>query len=148
MSSPAAGEMAEKDHFLDHLQILKYIQGPMLRSRLIEVLGIQPDVDTRPSWDFSDESSPIYSRYKVDLKTFLQGSQTERKLPGMDVMIARLDRQCRVVFERIAETQKRKARFGDPFSLGRLQPRCLDMRMLIEVGPKCTACWISRLMVA
>ena len=136
ISSLAADEIVEKDHLLDYHKIFEYIQGPMLRSRLIELLGVHPDSDIRSSWDLPGEITPMYSKYKADLKSFVTGGQAEKKLPGMDLLVSRLDRQCRSVFERIAETQKRKARFGEPIFLGRPQIQCLDMRMLFEVSQR------------
>ena len=134
MSSPAANEIADKDRCLDYHKILDYIQGPMVQSRLIELLGLHPESDIRSSWDLPGEILPIYSRYKADLRIFVKGDQVEKKLPGLDLLVSRLDRQCRSVFERIAETQKRKAQFGEPILLGRPQIQCLDMRMLFEVS--------------
>ena len=138
MSSPTADEIIEKDHCLDYHKILDYIQGPMLQSRLIDLLGVYPDSDIRSSWDLPGEIIPMYSRYKADLKIFAKGDQAEKKLPRMDLLVSRLDRQCRSVFERIAETQKRKAQFGEPIMLGRPQIQCLDMRMLFEVSQRCS----------
>ena len=132
-SSLSADESTEKDVMLDYASILDYIQGAMLQSRLIELLNIQPESDQRTLWDLAKEGRSIYNAYKKDLKTFSQGSLPDRKPPGLAMLVTRLESQCRIVFTRIAETQKRKVRFGNLVWLENKPSQCYDMRMLVEV---------------
>ena len=134
--SLSADEATEKDTMLDYASILDYIQGAMLQSRLIELLNIQPETDERPSWDLATEGRSIYNAYKRDLKTFSKGSLPEKKPPGLATLVTRLESQCQIIFTRIAETQKRKVRFGDPICLEKDAgaSKCYDMRMLVEVS--------------
>ena len=133
-TSQSAEETAEKDNMLDYASILEYIQGGMLRSRQVELLNLQPENDTRPQWDISKAGRSIYEAYKTDLKSLSTGALLERRLPGLAELVTRLESQCNLVFERIAETQKRKVRFGDLVRLEIDPPICYDMKMLMEVS--------------
>jgi len=130
--SSTSEESPERDLMLDYAKILQYIQGAMLKSQLIELFAIQPETDTRLAWDPIDEDIMIYESYKKDVKAFVQGNLPERKFPGLKGLITRLDEQCKGIFNRIAEAQKRKVRFGQPVSLGNGELICADMRMVVE----------------
>ena len=130
--SSMSEESPERGLMLDYAKILQYIQGAMLQSQLIELFAIQPETDTRPVWDPIDGDVLIYESYKKDVKAYIQGTLPEKKFLGLDGLITRLDEQCKVAFNKIAEAQKRKVRFGQPLSLGRGEVVCADMRMLVE----------------
>ena len=131
--SLTADDLADKDAHLDFPQILEYIQGAMQHSALFELFGLQSSSDERPEWDVRQESGSIYARYKKEVKEMRQGTRPATKLPGLAALIERLSKQCKVVFTRIAETQKRKVRFGDAVSLGELSSSCYDSRMIVYV---------------
>jgi len=130
--SSMSEDSPERDFMLDYAKILQYIEGPMLQSQLIELFAIQPETDARPAWDPIDGDLLIYESYKRDVKAYIQGILPEKKFPGLDGLIARLGEQCKVIFNRIAEAQKRKVRFGQPVSLGKGELVCADMRMVVE----------------
>lgn len=127
-------ELADGDVNLDFLQILEYIRGPMLRSRLIDYFGIHPQTDARLTADLGQDDVSVYLSFKRDLHSLNEAIPLAKKLPGLDVLIGRLDRQCKAVFQQIAETQKQKIRFGEPIALGSGQLICGDMRMVKEVN--------------
>ena len=126
-------DTTEKDTPLDYQQILDYIQGAMQQSTLFELFGLQASQDERLRWDIRENSDPIYDRYKSEVKQIRQGAKPETKLPGLAALIERLNRQCKIVFTRIAETQKRKVRFGDVISLCEISSSCYDARMTVHV---------------
>lgn len=130
--SSTSEESPERELMLDYAKILQYIQGAMLKSQLIELFAIQPETDLRSAWNPIDEDVMIYESYKKDVKAFVQGNLPDKKFPGLKGLLTRLDEQCKVVFDRIAEAQKRKVRFGQPVPLGRGDLICADMRMVIE----------------
>ena len=126
-------DVSEKDPCLDYQQILDYIQGAMQRSTLFELFGLSPSSDERPEWNVREDNGPIHARYKDEVKEMRRGTKLSIKLPGLAAMIERLSRQCKTVFARIAETQKKKVRFGDVIYLGELNPECYDSRMIVHV---------------
>lgn len=130
--STTSEESPERDLTLDYAKILQYIQGAMLQSQLIELFAIHPETDTRPAWDPIDEGVMIYESYKKDVKACVQGNLPEKRFPGLKGLITRLDGQCKVIFNRIAEAQKRKVRFGQPVSLGSGKLICADIRMVVK----------------
>ncbi|MCJ1402966.1 hypothetical protein MMC11_006188 [Xylographa trunciseda] len=127
-------ESLEQDLILDHALILEYIQGAMSQSRLSELFGIQPESDGRPDWISVNEDVSIYETYKKEVKRCNQGLRPERKLPGLDGLIARLGKQSTILFHNISEAQKRKVRFGKLVTLGTGKLINADMRMISERG--------------
>ena len=132
-ASASTEEFAERDTLHDYASILEYIQGAMSQSRLVELLSIQPPTDMRPQWDLASEGRSIYSSYKRDIKTYSRGIVPDKKLPGLAALVTHLKSQCQIVFGRIAETQKRKVRFGESLCLEEISVVRSDMRMSIEV---------------
>ena len=132
-SLTSTDDAPEQDIMLDHAQILEYVRGAMLQSELVELFGIQSDSDERPSWDPIGDDTLIYEMFKKDVKVLEKDTVPEKKFPGLDALISRLDKQCKGVFDKIAEAQKRKVRFGQPMLLSNEAVLCIDMRMIIEV---------------
>ncbi len=133
LSSAAPHDSTESDVNIDHLSILEYLQGPMLRSRLADFFNIQSADDGRPAWDLEAEGSSLYEIYKKEIKNVNQSMSAGRKPLGLNDLIKHLGAQCKVVFARIAETQRRHMRFGSPIPLGKCIPASLDMRMVTKV---------------
>lgn len=130
-TSATAQEAAEKDTSLDYGNTLEYIQGAMKKSKLLELLGNHDD--HRPKWDLDAEGRSLYQLYKKEVIELNKGASAQKQLPGLDDLIAHLDKQCGLVFGRIAETQRRNVRFGPSIKVGQDIPDCMDMRMVSEV---------------
>ncbi|MCJ1284818.1 hypothetical protein MMC26_004155 [Xylographa opegraphella] len=130
--SPPSEDSLEQDPILDHALILEYIQGALLQSRLSEFFGIRPDSDKRLDWIDVEENVSIYESFKKEIKLCNQGRRTERKLAGLDTLIARLGKQSTTLFHNISEAQMRKVRFGELIALGTGNLHNVDMRMIFE----------------
>ena len=131
---PSFEELMDKDPGLDYAEIFAYIQGAMVRSRLVEFLGLQAEEDGREGWTLEGlDEKEIYEEYRDLLRVFRKGGVPEKKVPALKALVERLESQCRVVFERIAETQKRKVRFGEGTVLGVGEILKFDMRLVVEV---------------
>ncbi|MCJ1475454.1 hypothetical protein MMC13_004116 [Lambiella insularis] len=130
----APDDSSDQDHNLDYVQILEFIQGAMLQSRLIEFLANQAESDHRPVSIPVEQNVSIYEEYKKEIRVCNEGGLPEKRLPGMDTLIARLDNQCKSLFTGISGAQKRKIKFGDPIALRRGIISHSDMRMVIEGG--------------
>ncbi|KAL9615153.1 MAG: hypothetical protein Q9167_000359 [Letrouitia subvulpina] len=129
-TSASAQEAAEKDTSVDYGNVLEYIQGAMKESKLLELLGNRDD--HRPKWDLDAEGRSLYQLYKKEVSELNKGASAQKQLPGLDDLIAHLDKQCGLVFGRIAETQRRNVRFGPSIQVGQGVPDCMDMRMVSE----------------
>ncbi|KAL8838983.1 MAG: hypothetical protein Q9170_001913 [Blastenia crenularia] len=129
-SSATAQEIAEKDMGFDHVGILAYIQGAMTQSRMLIYSG--DPADSRPPWDLATEGGVLFELYKRELNSGRNDARLRKKLPGLDGLLDHLQMQSRSLFERIAETQRRKVHFGVPTSLGVGGYSCTDMRMIVE----------------
>ena len=132
--SSAAQEASESDTNIDHASTLEYIRGAMKQSRLFDLFNIGLRAEQRPQWDLTAEGRSLYDLYVRELKNTNNTDAPERQLPGVDALLGHLDSQCNGVFARIAETQKRNVRFGNPINLGKDTPEHIDMRMLAEVS--------------
>lgn len=127
-------EPNEKDANIDHASTLEYIRGAMLKSRLNEYFNGQVQSIKKSQWDLAAQGRSLFELYKRELNDSTANVPVEQQLPGLDALIAHLDTQCKLVFAKIAETQRRNVRFGSVVSLGKGIPACMDMRMLVEVG--------------
>lgn len=130
--SASAQEIAGSDMSFDHSGILDYIQGAMqhtqMRAYTLNGMG-----GGRP-WDLEDEGGPIFELYKTHMNNESSGFHSQRQLPGLVGLIEHLEKQSRVFFEHVSETQRRNVQIGVPISLGVGNPTCADMRMVDEVG--------------
>ena len=133
-SDVSTTEAAQKDMNIDYGSTLEYIQGPMTRSQLARIFDLDLGVDKGSQWDLAAEGRSLFELYKKELKLDEREEPTGKSLPALDALISHLHTQCRVVFNNIAETQKRNVRFAYPTSLGLGTPICADMRMLAEVS--------------
>ncbi|KAI4233175.1 MAG: hypothetical protein LQ349_004577 [Xanthoria aureola] len=135
--SASAQEIAGSDMSFDHSGILDYIQGAMqhtqMRAYTLNEMG-----GGRP-WDLEDEGGPIFELYKTHLNNQSSGFRSQRQLPGFVGLIEHFEKQSRVFFEHVSETQRRNVQIGVPISLGVGNPTCADMRMVDEHDKTTTA---------
>lgn len=115
--SAAADEHLERDIIPDYPKILDYVQGPMLNSRLYELLDLQINKE-RPTWDLVDEGSGLYEHYKSEIQKVRNDCVLEKQLPGLERLLAYLKVQCSEVFAKISAAQGRKTRLGDVLHVG------------------------------
>ena len=127
--SQSAEDTASKYAALDYAAIFQYIQGALLDSGLYELLNVSSSADERPMWETPPETSTMYEIYKKALRSN-RDSRAEKRLPGLSALVSRLERQCKMVFCRIAETQKRKVRFGSPILLSKRGLTSFDSRVV------------------
>ena len=132
-ASASTVQDSETDAHIDHPSTLAYIQGAMKQSRLIELFNLEEMANGKPQWDITAEGRSLYELYKRELHRASKSSPPEKQLPGLDALLTHLESQCNAVFHEIAETQNRNVRFGSKVRLGKGNPECIDMRMLLEV---------------
>lgn len=136
VGSQTAEDVAAKYSTLDYPLIFQFIQGAMQNSELYDLFDTPhlnpstPIVDERPLWEVPPETTTMYESYKDVLKASQDGSR-EQKMPGLSKLLERLTSQCKLVFERIAVTQKRKVRYGKPLLLLEdCEVSCFDSRSI------------------
>lgn len=132
-NSTSMEESNEKELEIDYASTLGYIQCGMMNSRLNKFFITEVAADKKMQWDLAAKGRSLYDLYKDELKDRRNDVSDANNIPGLDTLIAHLDRQCTSVFAGIAETQRRNIRFGSLVSLGQGIPAGMDMRMLAEV---------------
>lgn len=136
LASDSSQEINEKYANVDHANTLEYIQGAMLHSRLKFYLDTQAQPMQKPEWNLAAEGRSLFEMYKKELRDINLNVPTEKKLPGLDLLIQHLSEQFGLVFARIAETQRRNVRFGSVIPLGPRVPSSIDMRMISTVSQR------------
>jgi len=126
-----AHEDVEREATHDYASILDYIQGALLHSQLYGLFDISEEPTDKPAWAPGPEDEPMYEMYKMAVKGIAEGRNPEKRLPGMRLLLDRLEKQCEVVLRRIADTQKRKVRFSSLTSLGTGNPTQVDSRLIL-----------------
>lgn len=132
-TDPGSSETIEKDINVDHANTLAYIEGPMMQSKLIGLFNLRDEGDTSSQWDLAAEGRSLFELYKKEYNSNVNGDPSTKRLPGLEALVTHLDAQCEAVFNRIAETQRRNVRFGNPAPVGEGTPTCKDMMTMVEV---------------
>ena len=134
--STTAEENMDKDVVPDYPLIFEYVQGALKRSRLHDLFNMPESGAARPKWSMAGDEEILYDRYKIELRKFKKDVTLEQELPGLAFLVSRLDRQCRVVFQRTARAQGQKVRFSSPVRVGRKSKHC-EIRMVPQVRRPC-----------
>ena len=127
-------ENADKDAALDYPKILDYVRGALQDSPLSELFQIRSTIEGIPVWDIESEPDVIYPKYRAEVRERKEGRKPTRQLPSLKLLISRLDKQCRTVFRRTAEMQKRKVRVGELVPLEDGHSDCFDARMTVPAS--------------
>lgn len=135
-NSTSAEEQAEKDTMVDHAKVLAYIQGPMTKSRLVEILQT-PDHDDQSELGLDADGTSLYEAFRKQVKKYNEGTHMEQNLPRLGDLFGHLSKQCEVIFNAISQTQKRNVMYGTPLLIERsCGTRIMDARMRFEVRPQ------------
>ena len=117
----------------DYQSVFDYIQGALQGSKLLDYFDMVSIMD-RPvvSWQAADDEQ-MYIKFKLEVRKIRDGVRLEQPFPGLAVVVARLERQCKVVFRRTAATQKKKIRLAQPVPIGK-RANHFDMVMVPSVS--------------
>ena len=135
-STLSTDDPAEKERLVDFAKVLDYIQGPMLSSKVADLISMSAS-----RWSAtSSDSAPLYARLTEDLRLMKSETPPNRDLLSLGDVYAYLEHHCGLVFQRIAESQKRNVLFGAPLRLTSEDIGSVaEMRMLYEAsGSKIT----------
>ncbi|KAI9834004.1 MAG: hypothetical protein M1826_005909 [Phylliscum demangeonii] len=125
-----ADDQADRDRDTDYPRILGYIQGPLTSSKIARLI---PASSSKPAFNTRQTEVSLYARFQEDLKEIDAGSSSGRELLSLGDINAYLRYHCELVFQSIAESQKRNVSFGAPVLLApREMEHAAEMRMVVE----------------
>lgn len=129
----STADPAEKEVDIEYGKVLDYIQGAMINSELADFI-LRSSSRDRSSLPGAHNASAL-SEARTDLKQIYSACPSETQPPCLGDMIIHLESQCALVFQGIAEAQKRNVLFGAPFELTTSDNvDACDMRMLSEAS--------------
>jgi anaphase-promoting complex subunit 4 len=130
---PTMNEETEKDVPSDYRKVLEYVQGPMMSSQLSDFFAMHSSGGESNNMEKFEENDLIYEGIKKELRGLKSEKGPRSGLPHLEQLFRRLKKQCQVVFERIAETEKRKVHFGKPLVISVNSDIMIEMRMKAKV---------------
>ena len=96
--SASAQEAVEKDFDIDYDSTLAYIEGAMIQSKLLNLFNMHTRQVGEPYWDLEAEGRSLYELYRRELKLVDTEASSVKRLPGLDALVAHIDKQCNLVF--------------------------------------------------
>ncbi|RYP77702.1 hypothetical protein DL770_007048 [Monosporascus sp. CRB-9-2] len=113
-SSSSSDELTEKEATMEHGKILTYIQQYMPASPLRYYLSNVASDDADMDWQQAESGSSLLDMLDRQVKKQESGQPHTGVFPQIDFLCKYLDSKTNVVFEGIAEAEKRSVRFGQP----------------------------------
>lgn len=104
----------------------------MMHSKLLRLIDSQNQIDNATYEQLSDNSFALFDSCNSGIHRS-QKADVIRHMPGLDCLLQHLERLCKIMFARFAETQRRNVRFGEPICLGPGSPCSMDSRMIVQV---------------
>ena len=124
-------DSVERESSINHAATLQYIQNAMCQSRLGAHLQEGSSKYDYSKWGISAGGGSLYELYGRELESIDNGPR--KSLPGLDSLIDHLSSQCKKLFLRSAETQRRNVRFGNPIPITTSLPCFSDLRVIPDV---------------
>ncbi|KAI1082374.1 anaphase-promoting complex, cyclosome, subunit 4-domain-containing protein [Whalleya microplaca] len=116
-SSSATEELTEKEATMEHGKILAYIQRYMLTSPLRYYLNNVPADDLKQGHQQAESGSSLLESLSKQIDKQESGQPNTGIFPQIEFLCGYLDDKAKVVFEGIAEAEKRSVRFGQPTTI-------------------------------
>ncbi|RYP54554.1 hypothetical protein DL769_010329 [Monosporascus sp. CRB-8-3] len=113
-SSSSSDELTEKEATMEHGKILTYIQQYMPASPLRFYLSNMASDDADTDWQQAESGSSLLDMLDRQVKKQESGQPHTGVFSQVDFLCKYLDSKTNVVFEGIAEAEKRSVRFGQP----------------------------------
>jgi anaphase-promoting complex subunit 4 len=123
----------KEDSSIDHNKILDYIQGPMMKSRLVSLLGLGVANQSGPK-DNDVSISSLYDYYSQDLRAFRLGDHSKTASLSLQNLCDIAQKQFASIRREMISDEKKTVLIGSPVLL----PYCsgkdvADLRMNLEV---------------
>ncbi|RYP31163.1 hypothetical protein DL767_005916 [Monosporascus sp. MG133] len=113
-SSSSSDELTEKEATMEHGKILTYIQQYMPASPLRYYLSNVASGDADTDWQQAESGSSLLDMLDRQVKKQESGQPHTGVFSQIEFLCEYLDSKTNVVFEGIAEAEKRSVRFGQP----------------------------------
>ncbi|KAI9735322.1 MAG: hypothetical protein M1818_006517 [Claussenomyces sp. TS43310] len=117
-TSAASDDLAENEAMIDHGKVLLYIQTAMNNSKLAAFFQDATSEDYQSQWDGVEQELPMFELLDSQLRKHDDGQSYLEGLPKVNSVCKYLERQANVVFQQIAESERRNVIFGRPVQLG------------------------------
>ncbi len=129
----SATDPAERDTDFDYGKVLTYMQGPMMQSKLNRLLQDTPS-NAEAAKSLSGDATSLHHSFKANLAKLKTGLPVEGGPISLWELTSLLERRCDIVFQQIAEAQKRNVVLGTPLALTSSEDGVIaDMKMISEV---------------
>jgi anaphase-promoting complex subunit 4 len=116
-SSTLGDELTEKDVTVDNAKVLAYIQRYLVSSPLEIYFGEATREDYAKSQELVDDGASLLEMLDKQLQRQEAGQQYMKALPHISFLVDYLTSRSNVIFQEIAEAEKRSVRFGQPTEL-------------------------------
>ena len=116
-SSSSSDELTEKEATMEHGKILTYIQQYMPASPLRHYLSNVTSEDADRDWQHAESGTSMLDMLDKQIKKQEAGQPNTGVFPQVEFLCKYLDSKANVVFEGIAEAEKRSVRFGQPATI-------------------------------
>lgn len=135
-SSSSSDELTEQEATMEHGKILTYIQQYMPASPLQHYLSNIKAEDADKDWQQAESGTSLLDTLDKQIKKQEAGQPHAGVFPQVEFLCKYLDSKANVVFEGIAEAEKRSVRFGQPAKIQLKQDIArFDVRMSAAEAP-------------
>ncbi|PBP26569.1 anaphase-promoting complex component Cut20/Apc4 [Diplocarpon rosae] len=131
-------DTAEKEASIDHGKVLLYLQTVMTSSPLSLYLNNTPSEEEKENWNHFKYGLPIFELLDAQISKREQGQPYIEALLSISLLFDFLEQQAQVIFNQIAEADKRNVLFGKAQLIGSVENGGpLDTRMSRNVTGLC-----------
>ncbi|EMR64639.1 putative anaphase-promoting complex component cut20 apc4 protein [Eutypa lata UCREL1] len=116
-SSSSTDELTEQEATMEHGKILTYIQQYMPASPLQHYLSNIASGDADKDWQQAESGTSMLDMLDKQIKQHEAGQEHSGVFSQVEFLCKYLDSKANVVFEGIAEAEKRSVRFGQPVKI-------------------------------
>ncbi|KAK6585577.1 hypothetical protein PZA11_002304 [Diplocarpon coronariae] len=111
-------DTAEKEASIDHSKVLLYLQTVMTSSPLSLYLNNTVSEEDKDNWNHSKYGPPMFELLDAQILKREQGRSYLRSLLRIDLWCDLLEKQAHVIFNQIAEADRRNVLFGEAQCIG------------------------------
>ncbi len=117
-SSSPSDDAAEKEASIDRSKVLLYVQTTMTKSRLSAFFEENMTEDNKKQDLSAEQGLPMFELLDKELQKHGLGLPYMKSLPRVELLCKHLGQQTTVMFQQIADAEKRNVLFGEPTLLG------------------------------
>ncbi|ORY69465.1 anaphase-promoting complex component Cut20/Apc4 [Pseudomassariella vexata] len=134
-SSSTNEELTEKEATMEHGKVLTYIRQYLPASPLRCYLRSVPKEDSQRDWELAENGSSLLDMLDKQISKQESGQDQSAMFSQIDFLGAYLASKANVVFDGIAEAEKRSVRFGKPTKI-ELKHSISKFDVRMQLAPK------------